>query len=72
VFLFRAWFDRILENTNVFVSQKYLTLSTGRPSLGFWIGISQFVAGFDINVRTFRDGTKESIREGIEREDSVP
>jgi len=72
VFLFRGLFDRIFENTNVFVSQKYLTLSARRPSLGFWISISQFVTGFDINVGTFRDGAKEGVCEGVETEDSVP
>jgi len=63
---------RVPKNTDVFVSQEDLTLSTGGPSLGTWIGVSEFVAGFDIDMSTLRDGTEESIREGTKGVDGVP
>jgi hypothetical protein len=54
------------------VSQEDLTLSVGGPCLGIWISISEFIAGFDVDMSTLGDGPEECVRGGIEREDSVP
>ena len=54
------------------MSQEDLTLSVGGSCLGIRISISEFVAGFDINVSTLGDGPEEGVRAGVEREDSVP
>jgi len=72
VFLLSTVVARILEDTDVFMSQEDLTLSIGRPRLGIWVSISEFVTGFDIYVSTLGDGTEEGIRDGTEREDGMP
>jgi len=63
---------RVLENTDVFVSQEYLTLSIGAPGLSIWISVSEFVTSFDIDLSTLGNSTEECIRGGAETEDGVP
>jgi len=63
---------RIPKDTDVFMSQEDLTLSVGRPCLSIWVSISEFIAGFDVDVSTLGDGPEEGVRGVAEREDSVP
>jgi len=41
--------------------QEDLTLGVGGPRLGIWIGISEFISSFDIDVGTLGDGTEEGV-----------
>jgi len=43
------------------MSQEDLALSVGGPCLGIWIGISEFISGFDIYMGTLGDGTEEGV-----------
>lgn len=65
-------FGGILENTDVFVSQEDLALSLWTSGLCIWVGISELVTGFDIDVSPLGDGTEVCIPAGTEREYCVP
>jgi hypothetical protein len=54
------------------MSQEYLTLSVGGPRLGIWIGVPEFIGGFDIDLSTLGDGAEVGIRGGAKTEDRVP
>ena len=54
------------------MSQEDLALSIGSPRLGIWIGISEFISGFDIDLGTLGNGTEEGVRGGTETEYGVP
>jgi len=72
VFFLSSVIGGVLENTDVFVSQEDLTLCTGGPRFGIWIGISEFVSGFDIDMCTLWNGAEEGVRGGAETEDGMP
>jgi len=72
VFLLSSVIGRVLENADIFMSQEDLTLCTGGPRFGIWIGISELVSGFDVNMCTLGDGTEVGVRGGAETEDGMP
>jgi len=43
------------------VSQEDLALGVGGPRLGIWIGVPEFVSGFDIDLSPLGDGTEEGV-----------
>lgn len=54
------------------MSQKDLTLSVGGASLSIWIGVSELISSFDIDVSTFGDGPEVGVRRRVERKYGVP
>ena len=59
-------------NRELTMSQEDLALRLWASSLRIWVGISELVTGFDIDVSPLGDGAEVCIPASTEREDCVP